>query len=233
MVWDAAAPERRRFAGKHLGQVWGVAFSSTEDYLASVGGDGLVKIWQVPSGTLVACAASPDRDPDKQEISDVDFSPDGKRLAMATGRRVLLTVDLADLIGQSGGSTARGECLPAKEFIYPKSERSGGTRVTLMHDGEHVVTYGLSRERIWKLGAGDEAQTVSWHRGKVNDAAVDREGRWIATASEDGNVQWNPLDDDELLRLGCKRASQPLEREECRDLLGADECPPDPCAGQR
>lgn len=226
VVWDAATGERK-FAGHHEGQVWGVAFSPVEDLLASAG-YGQVKLWRVPSWEPAGCFQIP-----YKWANDVNFSPDGRHLVIATGTEEVFVADLPpDGVRVAGpdGHTG-GQCPEAAVLKGPTGMHGPVSFVQFTPDGKKIVLFGLSPS-VDFVGIDDGWQTksVSVHREKVNDVAFSPDGFWFATASEDGTFQASPLDDDELRRLGCARVTSTLTAAECRENLGADHCPSDPCA---
>ena len=68
----AAGPTPRPFAG-HLGPIFAVAFAPDGATLATVGGDGTVRIWDAGTGAELRHLTG--------QISAVAFAPDGATLA--------------------------------------------------------------------------------------------------------------------------------------------------------
>ena len=72
-------------------------------------------------------------------------------------------------------------------------------------------------------------KSLAVHNKKVNDVAISNDGKWIATASQDGTFHVSPLNTDDLLAIGCGQVTRPLKDAECKRFLGTDKCPPPPC----
>ena len=213
VVWNAATGSLL-FAGRHDGQVSAVAFSPDGTRLAAAGEDGL-KLWEVPSGTLVASVTWPGR----RRLVDVNFSPDGKRLVMATGKSSILLMDVA---------TRRMTALPPPK--PPNDVRPIVMSAQFTPDGKNIMTTGQDPDvKFWDAITGDEVKSLTVHNKKVNDVAVSYDGKWIATASQDGTFHVSPLNTGDLLAIGCGQVNRSLKDVECRRFLGIDKCPPSPC----
>jgi WD40 repeat protein len=244
VVWEAATGQPK-FAGRHEGMVWAVAFSPDGKYLASAGHDGVMKLWEVPSGTLAACAKGPKEEKNKpyglRWLLDVNFSPDGNRLVMATGKGEVYLVDRwRGQVGETGSGTERaGADEPCRGGVLLEARRLdlrdvGITTAKFTPDGKGLITTGSRYQvTIQDAGTGEERNRVGVHlKGRVNDVALSPDGFWIATASTDGSFSVSPLETEDLWRAVCDRLSRKrLDAGECREYLGRDQCPPPVCDG--
>lgn len=85
IVWDAATGrERRRLEGGSI-----VAFSPDSRFIASAAGE--VRLWEVASGKLLLAIA------DEGDITDLVFSPDGKRILAVTSDYGIKLWDVTDV----------------------------------------------------------------------------------------------------------------------------------------
>ena len=73
----------------HQDGVREIAFSPDGEYLATRGGDGMVKIVQVSTGQEIATIAH------KNEVREIEFSPDGEYLATGGGDGTAKIVQLS------------------------------------------------------------------------------------------------------------------------------------------
>jgi hypothetical protein len=129
-------------------------------------------------------------------VFDVAFDPAGRLLASASGDR---TVKLWDV--------ATGERLDT--FSQPTKEQYA---VAFSPDGQHVIAGGVdSRIRVWRIsptakeGTNDLVQSLFAHDGPIVRLAVSRDGRWIASSSEDRTIK---LWDAERFTQAAKLADQ-------------------------
>ncbi len=113
-------------------------------------------------------------------VFDVAFDPTGRLLASASGDR---TVKLWDV--------ATGERLDT--FSQPTKDQYA---VAFSPDGQHVIAGGVdSRIRVWQIspsakeGTNDVVESLFAHDGPIVRLAVSRDGRWIASSSEDRTIK--------------------------------------------
>lgn len=78
---DPLTGEARGMLFGHMGEIHGLAFSPDGQYLVSAGQDGHMRIWQLPTMSERSF-----RDLNGYRTSEVTFSKDGRRLAVAAGR---------------------------------------------------------------------------------------------------------------------------------------------------
>ena len=113
-------------------------------------------------------------------VFDVAFDPTGRLLATASGDR---TVKLWDV--------ASGERLDT--FSQPTKDQYA---VVFSPDGQHVIAGGGdSRIRVWRIspsakeGTNELAASLFAHDGPIMRLAVSRDGRWLASSSEDRTIK--------------------------------------------
>ena len=240
LLWSASNGEFE-FTGRHDGMVWAVDISPDGGYLASAGNDGLLKLWEIPSGRLAACATGPKDSRGKpyglRWFLDVNFSPDGKRLVMATGQGSVYVVDewRSQLGRKRTETTGNGVLCEGGEWLearYLPLQDKAITSAKFSADGNSLITTGRRYQvTIQDANSGKEQRRVGVHMGaKANDVAISPNKFWIATGSENGSFHISPLQTDELKRAVCDRLSRKrLKKSECQEYLGSQECLPPVC----
>ena len=169
-VWylDGSAPFRRRLAGHHA-EVMGVAWHPSGEWLASIGFDFTLRLWEASSGRaglIVPCGGS-----------DLQFSADGRQLCLNdTVRKELMRYELS---------------LPAvvHEVVLPRdspdeSWQRGPWGVGVSRDGRFAVVGGSLG--TWVLDAAHGHRLATLNTGIVNDVrfTADGLGFWLCTSGQ-------------------------------------------------
>jgi WD40 repeat protein/serine/threonine protein kinase len=153
----------------HAGIVFEVASSRDARRLASAGGDGTVRIWDVAAGAEILVLRGHDG-----PVYGVNFAPDGKRLASAGGDGTVRIWDATT--GQPAG-VLRGH----EGIVYS---------VAISPDGTRLASAGADRTaRLWDLQTGRATHTLTGHAESVYCVSYRPGGRQIATAGGDGTAR--------------------------------------------
>ncbi len=167
-LWDL----RTRTVRTLPGWTSAVAFSSTGDLLAAATWDRALKLWDVPTGRLVANLRQP------ASPNAVAFSPDGRFVVAAgfQGSASVWDVSSRTRVATFGGHA--GDILSA----------------AFSPDGKFVVTSGTDKTaRVWVALTGREVSMLNGHRDWVLAATFRPDGDRVLTASMDGTARlWDP-----------------------------------------
>lgn len=153
----------------HRGFVHSAAFSHGGKLVATAGGDGTARLWEVPTGRLRLTLGG-----HTDLLSGVEFSPDDKLLATVSNDR---TARLWDVRTGRLVSTLHGHYGPVVDAAFSPD---GRLLVTASTDGTAIVWPIAQRRR--NVYGGRE---LYGHHGSVWSVAFSPNGRLIATASDD------------------------------------------------
>ena len=120
-------------------------------------------------------------------ITDVAFSPDGKRVGTSSRDKTARVWD-----AESGALLDR---LVGHEDDV--------TSVAFSPDGRHVLTASRDHNpRLWNAATGATTQVLRRHSGEVKDATFSPDGRWILTAGPATVLLWRPGVEEPILPYG-------------------------------
>ena len=94
-----------------------------------------------------------------------------------------------------------------------------------MEPAIHDYTRQIDR---WDVKNGNLLLTLRGHSGSINAVAVSPDGKFLASASQDGTLQVQAFDIRELLNLARSRVTRNFTAEECQRYFQSATCPPLP-----
>jgi tetratricopeptide (TPR) repeat protein len=152
-----------------------VAFSPNDRHLVSVGGNGMVLVWDVETGNEVIALEG-----HRDIVGHALFSPDGRRLATAGHDQQIRIWDMtADL--------ASGQVPVPVHILSGHTDRVNG--LSFSRDGRRLASAGLDGTiRIWDVESGSEALALRGLGGQVNSVAFSPDGRVLVTGAGDIKV---------------------------------------------
>jgi WD40 repeat protein len=173
-VWDAQTGQEIFTLKGHTRRAFSAAYSPDGQHLASGAEDKTVKIWNAQTGQEALTLQ------DRQPLVAAAFSPDGKRLATASG-----TVRVWD--AQTG-----------QEIL----KLNGGQCVVFSPDGKRLVNASFQTVKVWDAHTGQEVLVLRGHGSSVHSAAFSPDGKHLATGSGDKTVKiWDVQTGREVLAL--------------------------------
>ena len=215
-LWGLCHSEALYTLGRHSNVgvgVFGVAISPDDKLLATVGGDGEAKIWDIEGRRLIETPAANDAG------YSVAFSPDGKTLAFATTRHgvKLWDVQTHREITSLPVMTLDAFCGPAVAFCPSGRQLAIGSAdgrvvlwdlgtqkpgLTLPGHSRHVRALAFSPDsqtlvsaggdfaiRVWSLPTGRAVATLTNDMSRFTALALSPDGKTAAAASWDKTIR--------------------------------------------
>ncbi|MFV2066777.1 MAG: WD40 repeat domain-containing serine/threonine protein kinase [Pirellulales bacterium] len=210
IVWDLRTRKILHKLKGHQYVVLGVAFSPDNRVLASSGMDGRTYLWNVDTGEQAGLLVGGDW--------GVDFSPDGKLLAVCEEERVtvwdvsdpnrgvkqhVLTTPagISSVAFSPDGSILACACddglirlwrVASGERLDPplKGHSAHVHAVNFSPDGETLVSSSADRTvRLWDVARRTEQKRFEGHAGAVVSAAFSPDGQTVVSGSYDGTAK--------------------------------------------
>jgi WD40 repeat protein len=188
------------FANAHVSGVAAITFNADESAFASVGGDGIPKIWTLPASgpPLMALRLAPALVPSASSpvaLSALAFSPDGRQIAVGGADKLIRLYD-----AKTGAElrNLRG----CTDWITALAFSPGGDRL-LAVSADKVA-------RIFDVARIDPLAEVG-HSRPVRAVAVSPDGQQIASVGEDRMIRlWNRATGAEVAAWPCSTEKDTL-----------------------
>jgi WD40 repeat protein len=181
--------------------------SFTDEGVVTIGGD----LDEIGLVSLTPGVDVPDLLPDLpvDQISDLDFSPDGTRFSTAS-------------------NYVRVWDVRTTEYVTLGSDLGSVEALAWSPDSRHLAAGWIDGStRVWNIETGTVAVTMPTAPGAVVDLAFTPDGERLAVASRDGTVSLHVVDLEDLIQLARDRINRELTDQECREYLHLPRCPVD------
>ena len=182
-LWDVMTGKCLATLKGHTGWVRSVAFCrnsanrslySTRNILASGGGDGALKIWDVSTGQCLKTLTG-----HKQRVRSVTFSPDGNKLASGSGDHTIRLWDYE-----------QGQCT---KTLHGHSSRLGA--IAFSPDGNILASGGEDRAiKLWDVNSSECLKTWQGYASWIQSVAFSPDGSMLASGSENCKIELWHLD---------------------------------------
>ncbi len=166
--WKVADGKLQAQVPAHAGGVTGLAFQSGQPIVASVGADGMLRLWSLPTNGTRSIA-TPDR------VLATATSTDGNRLFTAGADKVVRS-----------WTTATGA--PERQF----TGHTAAVTALASHPDNTTLASASADEsiRFWNVTNGTQTGQLAGHTGPIHSLALAGQGNLLASAGEDGSVKF-------------------------------------------
>jgi len=184
-VYDiTAAPKELSATTAHLAGIGAVTYGPDGTKLATCGGDGLVKYWNLSESG--ANSMLTEFKGHGKPVSSVAFSGDGRFIVSGGGDLVVRVWDLSN----------------KTELRALRGHADWVSSVAFAPNGQTILSAGVDKTvKVWELSSGETAKPIG-HSRRLNTIAVSADGRWVASGSEDKTIKvWDAAAGTEAFTL--------------------------------
>jgi WD40 repeat protein len=185
-LWDVATGQEVRTLTGHAMAVYCLAFTPDGRQLVSGSRDSSIRFWEVPSGVMqrnLSAETKVSGPPGHEQfyVYSMAFSPDGRTLAAGATGGYMKILDVAT-----------GEC---RCFIKADNTQPHVRPIALDPHGHWLAGGGSAEVQLWDATTGVKLGELGGHAGPIESLAVSRDGRWLASGSDDDTAKLWQLQD--------------------------------------
>jgi WD40 repeat protein len=168
MTGIAGASNAYETIGGHAGGACAVTYSPDGAWLASGGGDALVKVWQPgnkqPVRQMIGHVST---------VTSVAYSPDGTLI-----------------VSGSADSTIKLWNVSAGRMVYSIKADTTVASVAFSPDGQTIASGDYANKvRLWQASNGREIKTLTGHTSRVLSVKFSPDGKTLASGSVDATIK--------------------------------------------
>jgi len=208
ILWELESGRLIKKFGVNEKAIIASKFSPDGKYVATAGGDRMLRLWETSSGELIRTYKG-----QSGSIFTLDFSSDGKYLATGGWDQTILIWDIETgkrtgrYVPHKNGSPIEVRFAPGniylisggldKQLLLTDIDTGTGVREFIGHtshvvsinfspDGKYMLTGSWdSNAKLWDLSTGLAVKRFTQHTGPVYDVAFSPSGKLLATGSWD------------------------------------------------
>ncbi|HUT92742.1 MAG TPA: alpha/beta hydrolase fold domain-containing protein [Thermoguttaceae bacterium] len=191
-LWDVSSGQEVRSLEGQTMAVYCLAFSPDGRQLASGSRDATIVFWEVAGGKRLRTLKI---GPGQYYVYSIAFSPDGCRLASGSTGGGMRMFDVAT--GEPVWIDSIGNTQP---YVWPLAFGAEGRWI--------VSGNGAGRVQFWDAESGQKLSELTGHTEAIEAVALSRDGRWLASASDDNTARLWRLEDSPPFRSQVKLPAQ-------------------------
>jgi WD40 repeat protein len=179
-VWDVATGQKVGQPMRHSDWVHTAEFSPDGTKVVTASWDGTARVWDARTGEQIGNAMQHDVSIEGGKVNSAYFSADGTEIATASWDHTARIWDATNPAHPEIGKPMVHELPGAiSETVWTAMFNPDGAP-------KFVVTASADHEaRLWDVATQTE-KAHKLHNGEVNKAVISPDGRWVATAGDDG-----------------------------------------------
>jgi WD40 repeat protein/transcriptional regulator with XRE-family HTH domain len=205
MIWDILSGKALLTLKGSPNGVRAVAYAPDGKHLVTGDNDGNGMIWDATTGEKLFTL------PNGDIVPDVDFSPDGKQVALASIKGIGIW-----------------DAITGKQLLILKGHTAWVNQVTFSHDGKFLASGSNDgTARIWDVATGVNILTLPVDIGGSGGVSFKPDGKQLAVGGSQGIYIFTlPIGD--VIALAKSRVTRKLTIEECQEYLHMEACPTTP-----
>jgi WD40 repeat protein len=190
ILWDAKSGRLLHRLPGHHQRVQSLAFSPDEGKLATLDGQGILRLWNAATGALLRTSRAMQSG---GKIDHLTFDRAGESLYAASPDAVLV-VDATT-------GTIRRTLAAGAPNIYNIRLSPDGKTIALTRRPSVMNDTGEGVAELWDLASGELKTTLARDHGGPLSVAFSPDGRTLATGHRDGTIAfWQAATDEEVRR---------------------------------